>query len=240
MNDDFYIGYEPRMADALAVRIRAVAVGLVLLASAIALGVVTAQARFGGGVFEFGHTRVFEGRLMEHPYPRLLVEGEPGGYWLVGPGKRGAGPQVAGLHGRVVRVTGMLIERDGDHMIQVETGTMEPREAAPGRSPAALREAGAIVLNGEIVDGKCHLGVMKPGEGPLHRDCAVRCLLGGVPPMLVVHATGAVRRLALVQPDGRAATLDLEPWVARPVRVQGVLYQRGDEEYVGVSSIMNR
>jgi hypothetical protein len=33
-----------------------------------------------------------------------------------------------------------------------------------------------------------HLGVIKPGEGAPHRNCAVRCLSGAVPPMVFVSA----------------------------------------------------
>lgn len=235
MKDDFYIGYEPQMPQALATRIRGVAVSLIVLAVAVALGVVTAQARFGGGVFEFGRARVFEGRIVEHPYPRLNMDGAAGGYWLVGPGKHGAARLVSGMNGRVVQITGTLIERDGDRMVQVDPGGVVTQPGTADRPQATLRDMGTVVLRGEIVDSKCHLGVMKPGEGPVHRDCAMRCLLGGVPPMLIVHAPGPIRRLPLVAPDGGASTVDLEPWVARPVRVRGVLYARDGEEYLGVA-----
>jgi hypothetical protein len=29
-----------------------------------------------------------------------------------------------------------------------------------------------MTLTGEIVDSKCYLGVMNPGQGKVHRDCA--------------------------------------------------------------------
>ena len=41
-------------------------------------------------------------------------------------------------------------------------------------------------VKGEIVDPKCFFGVMKPGEGKPHKDCAIRCILGGIPPVLKV------------------------------------------------------
>lgn len=40
-------------------------------------------------------------------------------------------------------------------------------------------------ITGELVDSKCNLGVMNPGSGKVHRDCAARCVSGGVPLALV-------------------------------------------------------
>jgi len=203
----------------------------------------SAQAPFGDGVFEFGRERVFDGVIVEHPYAMLRIDGQPGHrYWLVGPGKRGAAALVAGLDGRTARVTGTLIEREGERMIQVSSGRIDvDRRAVPVRG-AALVPDGPLALDGEIVDSKCHLGVMKPGDGPAHRDCAQRCLLGGVPPMLVVRAGGAVRRVPLVASDGSPLSLDLEPWVARPVRARGIRHVRNGEEYlaVGVDDLIVR
>lgn len=233
MSDDFYIGYEPEMPASLAPRVRASAAGLVLLAAAMSLGLAAAQGRFSGGVFEFGHERSFLGRVIERPYPVLM--GTDGvRYFLVGPGKRGAGPIADGFDGRMVRVRGSLISRDTNRMLQVSSGGIRAVPGAPIQPSRGLEQGPLETLEGEIVDSKCHLGVMKPGEGPLHRDCAVRCLLGGTPPMLAVRNGGRVRRIPLVASDGGPLTLDPEPWAARPLLVRGRTYTRGDERYFGV------
>ena len=39
-------------------------------------------------------------------------------------------------------------------------------------------------IKGEIVDSKCYFGAMRPGFGKTHRACAVRCISGGIPPVL--------------------------------------------------------
>jgi len=233
MRDDFYIGYEPEMPSSLAPRIRVAAAGLALLAAAMSLGLVAAQGRFAAGVFEFGHARSVEGRVVERPYPMLLgADGTR--YFLVGPGKRGAAAIAEGFDGRMVRADGMLIERQGDRMLQVSSGAIQAVPGAPVQPGRPLEKGPVETIDGEIVDSKCHLGVMKPGEGPLHRDCAVRCLLGGAPPMLVVSDGGRVRRIPLVSAEGGPLTGDLEPWVARPVRVRGIVYTRGQEQYLGL------
>lgn len=234
MTDGFYIGYEPEMPAVLSGRIRVVAFGLLLLAMVVALGLVVTQGGFADSVFEYGQERVFDGRIVERPYP-LLVDGSGRRYFLVGPGKHGAAAIADGFDGRLVRVRGTLIQRDADRMLEVRSGGIEGMPGAPRVAPGSLHRRGDATLRGEIVDSKCHLGVMKPGEGPLHRDCAVRCLLGGAPPMLVVTNGRTTRRIALVAADSSPLTVDLEASTGRPVLVRGVLYGRGDEEYLGVT-----
>ena len=234
MSEDFYIGYEPEMPASLVPRIRVVAAGLLLLAVVTALGLVVAQNRFSDGVFEYGQERSVEGRVVEQPYP-LLLGADGSRYFLVGPGKRGAAAIADGFDGRMVRVRGSLIERAGDKMLQVSSGGIQASRGLATVPSPPLERREPVSVHGEIVDSKCHLGVMKPGEGPLHRDCAVRCLLGGAPPLLVVIAgSGRVRRIPLVSLDGGPLGVDLEAWVARPVRVRGILYARGGEQYLGV------
>lgn len=189
MQDEFYIGYEPEMPRGLAARIRPTALGLLVLAALVSAALVLAQGRFADATFEYGHIRVFEGRLIESPYPAVLLSGAavPTSYWLVGPGKHGASEMVEGRDGRLVRISGSLIERAGDRMIEVRSLDVIADPNAQPLEP--LRSLGSIALRGEIVDSKCHLGVMKPGEGPTHRDCAVRCLLGRITPMFAPSAT---------------------------------------------------
>lgn len=232
MKDDFYIGYEALMPASLAGRIRVTAVALIVLALVVSGVLVFAQGRFAKATFEFGQTRTFEGRLVEHPYPALLIA-EPTGasrvYWLVGAGKHGASDLVKGRDAQVVRVSGSLIERDQDRMIEVPSS----RHAIVSIDTAPLplepmRSLGGVVIRGEIVDGKCHLGVMKPGEGVTHRDCAVRCLLGRVTPMFAPNRQDTrVGRVALVDRDGQPITESLETVVGRPVEIRGELLARG-------------
>lgn len=45
-----------------------------------------------------------------------------------------------------------------------------------------------VTLDGELVDSKCYLGTMKPGDGKTHKSCAILCLRGGIPPLFVSKA----------------------------------------------------
>src|SRR6188472_2626800 len=125
MSDEFYIGYESQMPDGIAKRIRPATIGVIALALTLPAVFVVAQGRFSSGIFEYGRERTIEGRLIEAPYPALLVaDSEHAGmiYWLVGPGKHGAAEIVRGMDGHAVRVTGSLIARDDDSMIEVAPG----------------------------------------------------------------------------------------------------------------------
>ena len=91
-----------------------------------------------------------------------------------------------------------------------------------------------MVVEGEIVDSKCHLGVMKPGEGPTHRDCAVRCLLGRIPPMFVAHNRADLGRVSLVS-DAARPFVDADVFAGRRVSVRGEILQRGVQKFLAVS-----
>jgi len=236
VGDEFYIGYESAMPERMAARIAVTTAALLTIAFSLAVIVATAQRRSAAGTFEYGVERSFEGRIVEYPYPALAVDGRDGieWYWLVGPGKHGAALLATGLDRRRVRLSGSLIERDGDRMIEVVPASVTT--IGSGLSPDLPTETiGGRLVEGEIADSKCHLGVMKPGEGPTHRDCAVRCLLGDIPPMLIERRGGDSRRMALVSADGRSLAGVLGPLAGRPVRVRGILLRRGGQRFLSVS-----
>ena len=236
MNDEFYIGYEPEMPARLAKRIRRVARGLVALALVTPAVLVFTEGSFAPGVFEYGRVRTFSGRIVEFPYPALMagdVTGATRAYWLVGPGKHGAADIIRGRDGQRVQLSGSLIERGGDAMIEVLPSSLV-MIVGSATAIEPLRSLGAVVVEGEIVDSKCHLGVMKPGEGPTHRDCAVRCLLGRIPPMFVAHNRADLGRVPLVS-DAARPFVDADVFAGRRVSIRGELLQRGVQKFLAVS-----
>lgn len=233
----FYIGYQPHAPRALGRRARIAAAALLLVAVSVAATLALAHSRLTPAVFEFGETRRLEGVVVERPYPTLVVE-RPGmagdheafsRYLLVGPGKHGAGELVAGYDAKRVRLSGTLVYRDGRTMIEVEPGSIEPVEAATAAPMLATESLGRFTLTGEIVDSKCYLGVMNPGEGKPHRDCAVRCISGGAPPLFVARDAGGRRaQLLLVGPSGEPLNHEVLDFVAEPVEVTGDVIRAGD------------
>jgi hypothetical protein len=224
--DEFYVGYLPRAPKGIASRVRMTVIGLFVVALVAGLLLVHAQRSFPPSVFEYGVLREFTGIIVERPYPMLLVErpGAPGAessfsrYFLTVFGKHGAGAKIAGLDGRTVRFEGFLIYRHG------QTDAAAP--TIPGDREIDL---GEMTLTGEIVDSKCFLGVMKPGRLKPHRSCAVRCISGGIPPVLLVRdAQGNAGYFLLVSSTGEAVNQDVLDRVAEPVEITGRVVRLGE------------
>lgn len=229
---DFYVGYKPQAPAGLGRFVKRVVLALFMAAPVLAVVLVGLQSPFADSVFEYGIVREFEGRIATSPYPMLQVAGKEAGapesHLLVEFGKRGATDAVAGLDGSAVKLDGQLIYRGESQMIELAAAPV----ADPGSRPQSLageRSLGEHRLAGEIVDAKCHLGVMKPGHGKPHRACAARCISGGAPPMLWVRdRSGQERQFLLVGRDGRQLGAELLDVVAEPVEVTGEVVLRGD------------
>jgi hypothetical protein len=90
-------------------------------------------------------------------------------------------------------------------------------------------DLGVFTIVGEIVDTKCYFGVMNPGKGKVHKDCAVRCISGGIPPALLVRSQdGESTVFLLVGADGRQLHGEILNKVGEPVEIQGRLVRNGD------------
>jgi len=238
---EFYIGYLPKAPTATARFIKTVVAGLAVLAVIAAMTFVLSQMPFARSIFEFGNWRSFEGVVATRPYPMLLVP-RPGSdefsqYLLVAQGKHGADSLVAAFEGKHVRLYGQLIYRDGRTMVEIDPKTITAMESAQNPGPETV-DLGTVALTGEIVDSKCYLGVMNPGRGKVHSDCAARCLSGGIPPALLI-STGEV--VLLVNQDGKPFAKDaLREFVDEVVVVRGNLIRRGDIKMMQAENIKHR
>ena len=199
---------------------RRLVVALGALVVVVATILIVGQNPFAANTFEFQQYREFRGTLLTEPYPALTIPGREPPWLLVGPGKHGVG-DLRQWSGREVALKGERIYRTSgsteDHMIELAPGSLTARgERNPVQGPENL---GEVELTGEIVDSKCYFGVMNPGAGKVHRDCAVRCISGGIPPAFLVRDS-----------SGNTVTLLLANWkrelldhVAEPVTVRGRL-----------------
>ncbi|MDX2116427.1 MAG: hypothetical protein SFZ24_12525 [Planctomycetota bacterium] len=225
--DDFYVGYLalPR-SHARFIRIL-VPIALWSMVALAALVTLT-QRPAGAGLWDLSQLRTWEGVLRARPYPMLEIEqdGARRTILLVEQGKHGVRPTAANLDGSRVRVMGWLLERDSRQMIELAP---EPESlvalspAAPGstRTAPPVPAAAPIELRGEILDFKCYLGAMKPGSGRAHRACAILCVRGGVPPMLVVRTPAGPQFHLLMDDAGGPAPPDILSMIGVPVTVTG-------------------
>jgi hypothetical protein len=220
---EFYVGYLPTPGG-LKKAMRRLILGLAVLVVSLAAILIAGQNPFAASNFEFQQYRDFSGTLLAGPYSAVAIPGQALPWLLVGPGKHGV-EDFHELNGRAVRLKGERVYRsDGrgeDHMIELLPGSL----SAGGQGlpvPPSL-DLGEMRLTGEIVDSKCFFGVMNPGAGKVHRDCAVRCISGGIPPAFLVRDSG-----------GNLVTLLLAHWrrelldhIAEPVTVRGRIVRSG-------------
>lgn len=225
MNDEFYVGYVPAAPAGLGKFVARMAAAILLAGCVVGGILILGQPPFAASTFEYGKYREYSGAIEEWPYP-MLVTGDTA-FLLAAPGKHGLTEQIKGLQGRHVRLMGSLIERAPDRMLEVTLGSIQAGEQ-PRQALRPTIDLGSVTLRGEIVDTKCYLGVMNPGERKVHRDCAARCISGGLPPALVARdASGQARMLLLVGGDGRALNREVLPFVAEPLEVSGLLVRAG-------------
>jgi hypothetical protein len=238
MNDEFYIGWEAKAAPGIGKTIRCAVIAVLALALLVPLGLAVSQRMIGVSVFEWGKRRTFSGILQATPYPHLLVrrpgdtEGLPhySTYYLVAPWKFGLDREaIAPLDGKVVALKGTLIYRGNQTMIEVVPGSIQATNTASFVTLPPTIRIGKQTLVGEIVDSKCFLGVMNPGQLTPHRACAIRCISGGVPPVLLVRQKdGPAIYLLLVSSDGKPVNKQVLNLVAEPVEITGEVELQGE------------
>ncbi|CAM2009810.1 hypothetical protein [Acanthopleuribacter pedis] len=233
--DEFYVGYQPKAPAGIAGAVRGTVVLLLLLGAVAAFLIVREQKDIAAALFEFGVVREFEGVIAAKPYPMLRVARPDAAgdaeafsrYLLVAPFKFGADPIVAPFDGKKVSLKGTLIYRDNKTMIELAAeDALREIGGGVGDKPVSF---GEVTLKGEIVDSKCFLGVMNPGELKTHKACAVRCISGGIPPVLVVRdGEGTVKTFLLVDRNQGQVNQAVLPMVAEPVAVTGELVRLDD------------
>src|SRR6266478_1777728 len=236
--DDFYIGWEAKATPGIGNTVRKVVMALLLLALLAPVVLAVSQRMIGASVFEWGTHKTFSGILQAQPYPHLLVS-RPGNadglprfstYYLVAPWKFGLDQNaIAPFDGKSVTLKGTLIYRGNQTMIEVLPGSIQMTSVAAATALPQAMPLGKQTLVGEIVDSKCFLGVMNPGRLTPHRACAIRCISGGVPPVLLVRQKdGLAIYLLLVSADGKPVNNQVLDMVAEPLEISGDVERQGE------------
>jgi hypothetical protein len=234
--NEFYIGWQAQAPRSIGAHVRKLVMGLLILVLAAAVVFALSQQTIGVAVFEWGTLKNFRGLLKASPYPHLLVqrpgrEGNQSAYYLVAPFKFGLNEQsVKALDGKEVTLKGTLIYRGKQTMVEAQPDSIKPALAAT-KPPheSTVVSLGRQTLVGEIVDSKCYLGVMNPGRLTPHRGCAVRCISGGIPPILLVRQeVGPPLYFLLASSDGRPVNKQVLDMVAEPVQITGEVLRQGE------------
>ena len=242
MSDELYVGYLEKSPAGPARTTRRTVALLAVVVIAVSLMTVIGQRRFARSHFEWGEPRSFSGRIddsglrLELARPGANATGQVTAITLVAVGKFGPYTMTADWVGRYVELEGTLIYRDGQTLIEIVDGSIRAVSADSGSrtgpiqrsiDPPAIFED--VRLVGEIIDSKCFLGVMKPGNLKPHRACAIRCISGGIPPLLVVRDdSGGARYYWLEDLSGVPLREQVLPYIAEPVAIRGTVVDYTD------------
>jgi hypothetical protein len=168
----------------------------------------------------------------------MLVDSEGRAHLLVSTMKAGVQRGVVGMDGQGAIVSGFSIEREGRRMIEM----VRIERAGDGAVRGGMNFGGELIeLTGEVLDSKCYLGAMKPGDGKGHRACATLCIEGGIPAMLFVDgADGSRETYLLTDANGESARDVVLGYVGESVLIKGKLGMIADLDVVAIESIERR
>jgi hypothetical protein len=219
----FFVGWSGRTAMPLLGFLALLLVTLIVGFGALAFALGVTVDDPGGG--DFTGEKDITGVLIADPYPMIVTDKDQHTIVLSGGGKRGVQAEARPLDGKHVRATGAGVKRGDRDLVLVDDLRL-----APGDVVTPAREAlGTWRLTGEICDGKCSLGVMRPGNKPAHKACANVCLLGGVPPVFITTTQVLGTRYVLMgDPENHALPDAFRDYVAITSRMDGTLERIGD------------
>ena len=259
-NAEFYIGWMPKAPGSFKSFIRKYLVFLLPLVIVLSILLALSQKKFGTGSFELGKPVEVKGIYFNQPVPNIkVINGKDiwGNYSyitipLVGYGKHGADGIIADLEKqhntsldkKEVTLKGALLYNDGKLIMQID-GNDKPLSTIGTIVTASdllpqLKELGTQKVKGEIVDPKCYFGVMKPGQGKPHRDCAIRCILGGIAPVMrVQNEKGEANYYLIVGPNGEKMNEAVQDFVAEPAEIEARLVQYDDWIVMYVTDMKN-
>lgn len=238
MNDKqapFFVGYLPIPARLRRFLVLAsVAVIAIFVTTGLLIGSTQDAPEASGFRFDYGRQTV-TGVIELTPYPLLRVtEGndliQPGKtLMLTGAGKSGVDDRAVALDGQLATISGVVLQRGTIDMMQLRGGA-QGLSAAEGAVPDMITEPlGRWQVTGEICDGKCLNGAMRPGRGLAHKACANLCLLGDVPPVFVSTQPVEGREFMLITgPDGTRLPASAYHFIGQFISLEGELERRGD------------
>ncbi len=246
--EEFYIGWMASAPGNFAKHIRRVV--FVLAGFVVIAGIVLAlgQKKFSTSSFEFGQLTEVKGIYQQFPVPSIKVMTNQDVFGhatyitmpLVGYGKFGAEGVIAELEkeknmllaNKEITLKGTLLYSDGKTLLQIDKNDdplVRINSIDTMINIPVIKELGTVRLTGEVLDPKCYFGVMKPGHGKPHRDCAIRCIAGGMSPVFWVrNEQGEANYYLILDEDGKRMNDELKNYIAEPVFLDARAMQYDD------------
>jgi len=197
------------------------------------------QKPFKNSTFELSSNTKITGTYHENPYPMLRVEIAKNSFkniLLLGFGKSSANPfleklqdEVKTLNNKTLSIEGNLIYYNGKTLLQITDNEKVILVNNSGQDLPNKKMISEITLQGEIIDPKCYFGVMKPGFGKIHRSCAVRCISGGIPPVLATTDKNNISEYYLITDlNGNSIHKEILPFIGKPSKIKGIVEKMED------------
>jgi hypothetical protein len=231
----FFVGYFKKVPPAIRTLMLVFGVFLVAgLASASILLTLAARSPGPGNYVDELHGGHLTGVLETRPYPILRVpataETPARAIMLSGAGKFGVDDIADPLSGKLVDAGSVIVKRgDLDMLLADGPATLHAAANVTGNAaaPATAEPLGHWRLTGEICDGKCYSGAMRPGGELAHKACANLCISGHVPPVFVSTAPvdGHIF-FVLADADGGPMPAALKDRTAVRIQLDGVVERR--------------
>ncbi len=243
MKDDFYIGWSDQNSNEFKRWKKRIFWSLVAGIGVLLIGFTLLEDPFIESRFEYGTLTTLEGDLVDYPVLglRTEIDGEKKTVPLVGFGKAGPensfiGRDIKSLTTKKITLQGTLIRYRDKVWMELTEGPNSILDIHEGETdPFQIRKMGEVNISGEIVDPKCFFGVMNPAFKKIHRSCAIRCLSGGIPPVLAVRENGKfIDYYFLIHENGSIPELAHNAGI--PVIVNGFLEEVNDWKVIKIQT----
>ncbi len=235
---EFYIGWRDKTPSSSRNLIKMFILAIFTIGIISSVLIVYFQKPFNQHQFTFGNLAEVEGILHKFPKPILEINSgdaniESKYVLLVGYGKFGTDGIIAemekengDLAGKRIKLIGSPIKGDGKSLLELskkkesllqvyDDTTLSPNSPSPKIN---------VTLSGEIIDPKCYFGVMKPGEGKIHKSCAIRCISGGIPAVFKSADSMGFKYSIILGENGEGINEKLLDYVAEKVTISGFAY----------------
>ncbi|MDE0472468.1 MAG: hypothetical protein OXH57_11055 [Ekhidna sp.] len=233
VDNDFFVGWTGEAPKNYTSKGKSFFFGSLILILLAGVLFVTNQKPYEKSEYEYQVIQELSGYLVQDPVwgIRIKEDGMIKTIPLVGYGKKGPGFTLSKMmenhslgEGTKVTLRGRLTHFQGKYLMELTE--LKNSLVSSGDVVMLLdREIsmkGIKDLEGEIVDPKCFFGVMNPATKAVHRSCAIRCISGGMPPMLAIREDGQfVDYYFLHGKDMQSISQSILPYVGIPVRISG-------------------
>lgn len=238
----FFIGWSNKPPKAIIQLTSRFALSFGLFALVLAVLISSKTHHIAKSSFDYTNLKKVQGQLISFPFPAIRTlegrdkKGNPivKTYPLINDSKFGANGIVDSVQKNydiqkyITQIQGGEIKRNGVASLELSLGKLSVKVGQmPNELPKSeLKKRKDTILMGEIIDPKCYLGAMNPGEGKPHRACAILCIGGGIMPMMAFKGKDQkIQYAVLLGSKGERINKEVIPFIAEPVKIQGTLYQ---------------